>query len=366
MADQNSKSITRRQRLARAYNHEPLDRPCVYVRRAFPKEDPTYDRLRAYLDEHTELKWPWNVGWDPHLDVETTSESGPEGFERRVEVLHTPAGDLRASKLHAHPTDAGQAEEYFIKSVEDIAKYLSLPMPDFDDDVSQFFKLQEQMGDRGIVDVGLISPIGVIAPQLGSEFFAIASAMHRDEVHALLEREMRNALAQLEHLLARGVGPYFYMLGEEYVVPPLHGPRDFQDFVVKYEKPICDRIHEAGGWIHMHCHGSIRRVFDGFLEMGVDVLHPFEAPPMGDITPAEAKALAQDRLTLEGNIQIADFYHQTADEVRAQTAALIRDTFGDGQGLIVCPSASPYIRGAGETSFDKFKAMIDTVCEWTA
>jgi len=33
------------------------------------------------------------------------------------------------------------------------------------------------------------------------------------------------------------------------------------------------------------------------------------------------------------------------------------------RGLIVCPTASPYIRGEGETCFPQFKAMIDTVLE---
>ncbi len=36
------------------------------------------------------------------------------------------------------------------------------------------------------------------------------------------------------------------MLGEEYLVPPLHGPEDFDDFNVRYDAPISARIHDAG------------------------------------------------------------------------------------------------------------------------
>jgi len=41
--------------------------------------------------------------------------------------------------------------------------------------------------------------------------------------------------------------------------------------------------------VHVHCHGSIRKVFHGFVDMGADVLHPFELPPMGDITAAQGR-----------------------------------------------------------------------------
>lgn len=156
------------------------------------------------------------------------------------------------------------------------------------------------------------------------------------------------------------------MAGQEYVVPPLHGPRDFCDFNVRYDKPILDQIHDAGGRVHIHCHGSMKKVLQGFVDMGTDVLHPFEPPPMGDIFAREAKDLARGRMCLEGNIQINRMYESSPEEIRRETRQLIRDAFDDGKGLIVCPTASPYIRGAGQTCFPQYKAMIDTVLEFKA
>ncbi len=105
------------------------------------------------------------------------------------------------------------------------------------------------------------------------------------------------------------------MAGEEYLVPPLHGPTDFCDFNVRYDKPIIDLIHDAGGRVHIHCHGSVKRVMAGFLDMEVDVLHPFEAPPMGDITPAEAKEVIRGRVCYEGNIQIHHMYEHSSGAI---------------------------------------------------
>jgi len=70
--------------------------------------------------------------------------------------------------------------------------------------------------------------------------------------------------------------------------------------------PIIDLIHDAGGCIHVHCHARVKQVLPDFVEMGVDVLHPFEAPP----------------------------------------------------------TASPYIRGMGEVCYPQYKAMVDTVLAW--
>lgn len=357
-----------RQRLRRCYFHEELDRPGVYVRTGYPRGDPTYDRLRAHLQQHSELKASWSAAALQTLPpTDVCYQPHSEDWRRRVTTLHTPGGDLTATRMESLRGQPGLAEAYFLTSRQDAEKYLSLPMPEIGGDASGFHQAAEAMGDRGIVDVSLgRCPGGFAAGLFGSETFALLSVTDRDVLHALLDRQMQIILSCLKCALGLGAGPYFAMAGEEFCVPPLHGPADFDDFIIRYEKPIIDLVHEAGGRVHVHCHGSIRKVMPGFLEMGVDVLHPFEAPPMGDITPAEAKRLAAGKMTLEGNIQIADMYDGTPADIRRQVQALIADCFDDRRGLIVCPSASPYQRGKGEQCFENFKAMVDTVINWTA
>jgi hypothetical protein len=72
------------------------------------------------------------------------------------------------------------------------------------------------------------------------------------------------------------------------------------------------------------------------------------------------------KVCIEGNIQISRFYEASADDLAAETELLIKDVFDDSKGLIICPSASPYIVGKGDECFDKFKAMIDTAVNWKA
>jgi hypothetical protein len=320
------------------------------------------------MQTHTELKHIWNRV--QHIEkpdpVETATEPYSEDFERHRTILRTPEGNLESTRLVSLKGQPGAQEKYLISNREDAEKYLSLLLPEIGGDVSSFFTAVKKMGGTGIVDVSLGQNIGFVNKLIGSENFAIMSITDRDILLALCERQMTIILKRLDFLLSNGVGPYFNTAGQEQITPPLHSPKDFDDFNVTFDKPILDRIHDAGGRVHLHCHGSIRKVFQGFLDMGADVLHPFEAPPMGDITPKEAKTFARDRICLEGNIQINRFYEATPEDLRAETEALIQTAFDDHKGLIVSATASPYIRGEGETCFPQYKAMIDAVLEWHA
>jgi hypothetical protein len=360
--------VNRRERLRRCYYHEELDRPAVYSRTNYPPDDPSYDGLRAYLAENAEQKHIWNgCRRADEPPTEQRVEPISEDWERHVTVLHTPAGDLTASRRVSLKGQPGLGESWFVSSREETERYLSLPDPVFRDEVESFFEADRRMGDSGIAQAMLgANPAGFVADHVcGSENFALLSVTDRDVIHELCRRRMEALLERVKFLLAEGVGPYFGIAGQEFLTPPLHGPRDFDDFNVRYDRPIFDLIHEGGGRVHVHCHGSIRRVFDGFLDAGVDVLHPFEAPPCGDISPAEAKERARGRMCMEGNIQIADMYEASPEEVRRQTEALIEDCFDDRCGLIVSPTASPYIRGAGEECLPRYRAMVEAVLEWS-
>jgi len=360
--------ITRRERLRRAYFHEEMDRPALYCMRMFPTDDPTYDGLKAYIAEHTELKGRWATSiCETPYPTDTRREPHSEDWEREIVTLHTPAGDLERTSLVSLKGQPGLHETFFLKSREDAEKYLSLPMPELTDKVARHFQREGEVGDAGMAEAALGTNPGGFAVQLfGSELFAIMSVTDRDIIHALCERHLQILLNRVKFLVSHGVGPLFAIAGQEYIVPPIHGPRDFDDFNARYDKPIIDLVHEAGGRMHIHCHGSVKKVIKSFVDMGTDVLHPCEPPPQGDILPAEAKAAARGRMTLEGNIQIDRMYRCTPDQIRQETLALVRDAFDDRRGLIVCATASPYIRDKGEECFKRFKAMFEAVLEWKA
>ena len=355
--------MTRKERLHRCYFGLETDRPAVYSRTGFPPDDPTYDALKVYLKEHTELKKGFDASslCEKNPTSVTREPHSPE-YDSVITTLRTPAGDLRSVYLDGRGGRPGMTREYYIKDGADCEKYLSLPMPKINNDCRRFFEEREKIGESGIVEVMLGSnPGGFAAELMGSETFAVLSITARELVYALCERRMQILLKMMNVLTNAGVGPYFSMLSEEYIVPPLHGKKDFYDFNVKYDRQITDAIHNAGGRVHIHCHGPLKGLLPAFIDLGADVLHPVEPPPLGDVTAKEARAVLGGKICIEGNIQIANMYDDTPEQIREETKALIRDAYVDNKGLIVCPTASPYIPGAGADCFENYRAMIDTV-----
>ena len=84
----------------------------------------------------------------------------------------------------------------------------------------------------------------------------------------------------------------------------------------------------------------------------------------GEITPKEAKNFARGIICLEGNIQINRMFDASPDEIREETESLIKTVFNDNKGLIVSPTASPFLFGQGDACFPQYKAMIDAVLNW--
>ncbi len=202
--------MNRRERLRRCYFHEELDRPAVYTRTGYPGDDPSYDRLRAFMGEHSELKAGWNaMRLAAPLPTEERAEPISADWERRITTLHTPAGDLTASRRVSLRGQPGLPESYFVSTREDAEKYLSLPDPVFVEETDGFFAADRAMGERGIVEAHFgLNAAGYVAGEVtGSESFALLSVTDRDVLHALCERRMAQMLARLKWLIARGVGP---------------------------------------------------------------------------------------------------------------------------------------------------------------
>jgi uroporphyrinogen-III decarboxylase len=362
--EMNRETLTSRERLTRCFLHQDLDRPAVFCRaNDLPKGDDSYQELETLIASKSDLKYTWNAeSLIRPYDEEITVEAYSEDFSREIRKIKTPMGELIGTEFVGLKKQPGYVEKYYLESEDDVEKFLSLPSPEIGGEVDAFFDLDERIGDRGVPMIRLGSnPAAYVVNLFGSENFALMSIDQRDLLEVLMESRMKVVRRLIDHLLARGVGPFFGLAGEELIVPPLHGRRDFLDFNYRYDKPLIDRIHDAGGHVHVHCHGRIQKVFDLFVEMGVDVLHPFEAPPMGDVEPAEAKRLAGGTMCLEGNIQIADMYEKSPDDIRNQVNLLIEELFTDRRNTIICPTASPYIPGAGLRCLPQYEAMIDAV-----
>ena len=134
----------------------------------------------------------------------------------------------------------------------------------------------------------------------------------------------------LKEMLAQGVTGVYAYVGPELCIPPLASPRDFDDFVVRYDQPMHDLVHEAGGMVWLHCHGKMDLVLERFAEEGIDCLNPLEPPPMWNVTIAEARRRVGDRMTLEGGLEVGDMELKTPAQVERMTAEAVAQSGGRG------------------------------------
>ncbi len=167
--------------------------------------------------------------------------------------------------------------------------------------------------------------------------------------------------AAIDDLLAAGVGPLFRFGGEEHATPPLMAPADFDDFLVRRDLPLMAAIKRAGRFVAVHCHSRLRHTLTRFVEMGVDMTDPVETLPDGDLSIEQARAIAADRVTLAGNIQVRKLTTMTPENLRVRVRELI-DRAGPRR-LIVTATGTP-LEAIPPALEKAYHAMMDSVLEW--
>jgi hypothetical protein len=82
----------------------------------------------------------------------------------------------------------------------------------------------------------------------------------------------------------------------------------------------------------------MRSTLEKVIERGADFVEPMEPPPDGDITLAEAKAVARGRITLGGNIESRVLETGDGDDVEAATRRAFE---GGGHRMVLKTTSGP-------------------------
>jgi hypothetical protein len=364
--------MTSKQRQFAAMRRQEPDRVPIYIRGVNPHDPawvasrhPSYAPLIAAVEEYGDVRSGvgFGGGWlMTAADLPTSTDRQPAGDWLLVTTtIHTPAGDLATRRYDSPAGHPGMTCEFPVKTERDVARALSIPYHPPQPPVEEWLGAVAAIGERGQVHIGFGNPIAHVHDLLGSTLLAEWSITQRE----LVARLTRIFAERLDDILGRWlddprvVEPVFAATGHEYAGPPLLSPRDFREFCTDIEQPIFDRIHRRGGLLHVHCHGPMDAIIEQLAELGADCLHPVEAPPMGDITLAQAKARVGRNMCLEGNIQMDDIFTMDPRDFVAVVEAAMRDG-KPGAGFILAPTASPYTPALADRARDNYLAMIET------
>jgi hypothetical protein len=329
---------------------------------ADPSYRPLIERVREVCEVEHILSMGRGFGLNAAAQIETRADLR-DGWRVITRAVETPAGPLTSMHREGADSYAHAEVKQWIESEEDVECFLSLPYHPVEPDLTPYFEARAQLGDAGYVLAYLDDAIGQVHALLGSELLAIWSVEAPHLIRRLLDVMGERCLDFARRLLAGGVAPVLGLQGQEVVVPPLMSPRRFKELVVRYDQPIVELAHAHGCLLYVHCHGFLNAVLGHFSDMRVDILHPIEAPPMGDITLAEAKRRVGGRVCISGNIQIGDVMDLEREQIVAQTRQAIEDA-APGGGFVLTLTATPFERVLSDRTRDNLLAMIDTGLEY--
>jgi hypothetical protein len=344
--------MTSRERILAAYLGKPTDRVPVRIWGIDPDTvapHESYAPIAEAAKERLDMVGWWGAGTGHFMSMseEVTArvedrESRHEHYRESHVTYTTPAGELTTVYAYSPIGKPGYCLKYLLETPEDVERMLSVPYVPPRPDASGYFDQQDRFGGEAAICIGFgVDAMYALNTLMGSEVFAILSIEDRALLRRALDMFQERTLDYLGYLLEQGLGPLFGYVGPELCIPPLQSPRDFDEFVVAYDRELADLVHSYGHIMWVHCHGRMGPVLEGFVDMHADALNPIEPPPMGDITLAEAKRRVGGRLALEGNIQVGDFYRVTPEKMRAMVRQAI-DEGAPGGGFVLCPTSSPW------------------------
>ncbi|MCM8817441.1 MAG: hypothetical protein NC913_08050 [Candidatus Omnitrophica bacterium] len=339
--------MTPRGRLIRVFRCQEVDRMPIRlwgVDPMFPDRDDW--KLLYQLTEKYELEIirPWRPSKEeqpdlPYSQIVEEKVLQEKGVKEITTTIYTPAGPLKSIFCEPLSGAPGYTLKHFIESPDDARKWLSMPDTGLPA-VNSYFELERKTGGRAMLMVGLDEAMYAVQRQMGSEIFGYWLYDERELLKEMIDRAFLGIEKLVKHYLSHNLGDAYGWVGPELCIPPLASVKDFYEFVVSYDKKIIDLVHEAGKLTWIHCHGDMKPVINGFIEMGLDCLNPIEPPPVGKITLAEAKGICKGKMCLEGGIEDGIFYTKTPHEIRDITIETINQG-KPGGGFILCPTSSP-------------------------
>lgn len=334
----------------RIFRNEEIDRPALKLWGAGINTEyclhPAYLPVNRLAAEKTDLfggaYFPFDIyggtNMSRYCELWDTDTDNPDWYDHHT-VFHTPKGDLHMISRCSRCGDPGYTVEYMIKEPEDIDKVLSMEYTPYPIDRAGYDAAVAQMGERGVVMIGLHHAAYTAQILCGSEMLAYL-AIDEEERLAEMVRVFRDRI--LDHtkaILSLGIPePVFSWVGPEVILPPLMRPCDFRSYVRDTDRPICDAIRNAGGHVWVHSHGKVADFIDDFIDMGVDVLNPLEPPKNGDIDMADIIARYGNRIGWEGNIEIQEILLSSKERIAALIDACVSAGAVSGR-FILCPSA---------------------------
>jgi hypothetical protein len=279
-------------------------------------------------------------------------------------TLPSPGRTFTARYRRQESVNTTWTLEHLLKDISDIADYLRIPYATPDPDMEAYLKVQQNLGDRGVMLLSLSDPICEAATLFGMDRFLVYAITKTGEIKAFLDAIHERQMAYLRKILAYDVHDIvFRIYGPEYATPPYLPPSLFTEFVTGYLRQSCTLIRQAGGLPRIHCHGKIARILDDLAGTDAVALDPVEPPPDGDISLAELKRRWGRRFCLMGGLELRDLELSNPGHIDTLVKEAMQSA-KEGSGFVLMPSACPLGAELSDRTRENYLQMIESALRY--
>lgn len=115
----------------------------------------------------------------------------------------------------------------------------------------------------------------------------------------------------------------------------MFSPEMWRRMIFPYHKITCDAVRERGGYLSLHSDGNVTQALDGIVELGYNVLHPYQVSAGMEYALYFEKYA--DKFTIMGGLDVqTTIGFGDYDRLKADIEQVVR-TFRD-RGLLFCTS----------------------------
>ena len=261
-------------------------------------------------------------------------------------------------------TDTVWTIEPLLKNISDARTFLTIPDEVFEEkiEIGSLLEQETGLGERGIVMVDTEDPICAVATSFNLDDFTVLAFTEQELCHRLLEKHARYIHQRTQQVAREFPGRLWRIYGPEFATEPFLPPRLFEQYVVRYDRPMVDMIKRFGGFARIHAHGNIRGILDHVAGMGADAIDPIEPPPQGDVDLGYVRQKYGQDMVLFGNLEVSDIENMPSEKFREVVRRSIRSgTKGEGRGFVLMPSASPCSREISPLTLRNYEIIIEEI-----
>ncbi len=294
------------------------------------------------------------------LTERETWEEGPHRFTRTR--IRTGGRTLQKLTRRDRDIDTVWTLQPLLKELDDFRAWLELPLGPAgrSPDCTGVLAAEAALGDSGIVMIDTGDPLCAVAQLFEMGEFTVFALTENGLMHRALEKLAAWILPRIEAVSEALPGRLWRIYGPEYASPPYLPPGLFEEYAVRYVRPMVEAIQRHGGYARIHSHGRLKDILDLIASTGCDGLDPIEPPPQGDVELAYVRHKHGRQMVLFGNLEIADITNMPTAQFSGKVEQALREgTEGEGRGLVLMPSACPYGREVSELTLRNYELMVE-------